>query len=494
MHELTRSFLLSLAFHQIARLKPILIGLSDDSSWRVRYMLADKFIELCSTIAAASANGPATAAAASPAAASLPPPPLQHDDLIATFLKLLEDPELEVRTSATLKCGEFARLLGTQKTMEKFFWIGPNGKPINGAAAAAAAAVPAARPGAPQQQQQQTGPKLPPLKSIVSDTSAGSLHTKSALSSIILQFSGVLSSPSATPGSPAPAVSANTLVIEHLLPLILNLLNDEHAEVRLGLIAKLGEEGAAAAALSAAGSAASGGAGSVSSSNVLSIDVLSRSLLPALSKLASDPKWRVRLQTIHLLPPLSAYFAVDFFNARLLDLVVGWLGDSIWSIREAAILNLVRLTHLFGAPWAAEKLLPKIRGLAADKSYVFRLTSVFAMRELAPALGAQIVSESIAPLLVSTMAKDAVPNVRFNVARLLGFIVKEGLVVGATAGAAAANAAAGGAAPMQLSNGSTQAQAPLLSSIEATLLAMQDDADADVKFCAQQASKEAFGK
>lgn len=449
-------------------------------------MLADKFIELCSTIAAASANGPSSAAASSaspsPSSASLPVPPLAHDDLISTFLKLLEDPELEVRTSATLKCGEFARLLGTQKTMEKFFWIGPNGKPISGAAQAAAAAAPAARPGAPQQP---AGPKLPPIKSIVSDTSAGSLHTKSALSSIILQFSGVLSLPSPTPGGPPPAVSANTLVIEHLLPLILNLLNDDHAEVRLGLIAKLGEEGAAAAALSA-GSAAAGGA--VSSSNVLSIDVLSRSLLPALSKLASDPKWRVRLQTIHLLPPLSAYFAVDFFNARLLDLVVGWLGDSIWSIREAAILNLVRLTQLFGAAWAAEKLLPKIKSLAADKSYVFRLTSVFAMRELAPTLGAQIVSESIAPMLVTTLAKDAVPNVRFNVARLLGFIVKEGLVAGASAG----GAASGANTPMHLANGSPSS--PLLASIEATLLSMQDDTDADVKFCAQQASKEAFGK
>jgi len=470
----------------IAKIKPILLALAEDSSWRVRYMLADKFIELCSTIAApasaAAAAGPAgiAAVAASSASGAVPSSPwgqLRDEDLTSCFLKLLEDPELEVRTSATLKCGEFARLLGPAKTMEKFFWIGSTGKPIT--------PPPAPQTNSAQFGQQagsQSGPRLPPLKAIVSDTSAGALHTKSALASIILQFTGVLSSATPTPAAGATPVSGNALLIEHLLPLILNLLNDEHAEVRLGLIAKLGEEGSEAQQQQQQ----SGGASSGDSiKNVLSIEVLSSSLLPALTKLASDLKWRTRLQTIHLIPNLAAYFQADFFNAKLFDVVMAWLGDSIWSIREAAILNLVRLTQLFGPQWAVQRLLPKLRALAADNSYVFRLTSVFAMKELAHVLGAQIVTTELLPTVLQ-LAKDVVPNVRFNVARMLGYLVKEQLVTGAPAS---------GAAPGS-SNG--------VADIEKALLEMQNDdnrpnrdrepPDADVKYCAQQALKEAFGR
>ena len=461
-------------------MKPIILSLSDDQSWRVRYMLADKFIELCATIAATQTqSSPAPATPTAAGASGIVLAPLRDDDLIACFMRLLEDPELEVRTSATLKCGEFARLLGPAKTMEKFFWVNPaTGKALPPPTLTA------------QQQQQQQGPRLPPLKSIVSDASPTSLHTKSALASIILQFTGVLSSAgaaaassptAASPGS--PPLSANSLLIEHLLPLILNLLNDEHAEVRLGLIGKLGEEGAAQQAALASGGDKGPGA------NVLSIEVLSSSLLPALSKLASDPKWRVRLQTIHLMPNLAAFFQTDFFNQKLFDVVLAWLGDSIWSIREAAILNLVRLAQLFGTEWAVARLLPRIKALAMDKSYVFRLTSVFAMKELAPALGAAVVSAEMVPTLLQTLNRDVVPNVRFNVARLLGYVVKEGLVtaVPAQAGAGAAAAGSGG-----LATGATQQQ--LLESIEQALTVMVDDPDADVKFCAQQALKESFGK
>lgn len=402
-------------------MKPIILSLADDSSWRVRYMLADKFIELCATMVAAPSSS--SASGSTPVVLLSSSTPLCDEELIDCFLKLLEDPELEVRTSATLKCGEFARLLGTQKTMAKFFHVGRTG----------AQATNNSKP-------------YPPLKTIVMDTSVGGLHTKSALATVILQFVGVLNQPQAS-GAPVGGPSPNNLIIEHLLPLILALLADEHAEVRLGLIAKLGEEGSGPP-----------------TGSPLTIEVLSSSLLPALSKLASDPKWRVRLQTIQLLPSLAAFFQQDLFHAKLFDTVLAWLGDSIWSIREAAILNLVRLTQLFGREWAATKLLPKVKMLAQDKSYVFRLTAVFAMKDLAPLLGAQVVTDQLRPILCSPLSTDPVPNVRFNVARLLGLIAKEGLLVGAEA-----------------------AQA-----VEKTLQMMKDDPDADVKYCAQQALREGF--
>jgi serine/threonine-protein phosphatase 2A regulatory subunit A len=373
--------------------------------------------------------------------------------------------------------------------LEKFFGINPaTGKPIPQQPQKAQPT--AAQPNDSYPPILPEAPRLPPLKAIVSDCGAGGLHTKSALASIILQFTSVLS-PALPPAAGGAVVasasgstppSSNALLIEHLLPLILNLLNDEHAEVRLGLIAKLGEEGAQQQQQQQAG----GGSGVEAMKNVLSIDVLSSSLLPALSKLASDLKWRTRLQTIHLIPNLAAYFQADFFNAKLFDVVLAWLGDSIWSIREAAILNLVRLTQLFGSQWAVQRLLPKLKALSSDKSYVFRLTSVFAMKELAHVLGAAIVTAELLPTILQ-LSKDAVPNVRFNVARLLGYLVKEQLVT------SAANAAtAAGATQNAQQGGGTSGNA--VAAIEQALVALQEDSDADVKYCAHQALREAFGR
>jgi len=481
----------------IANMKPIILSLADDSSWRVRYMLADKFIELCATLnttpganpsASSSNHVPAstgvgsmqmqsTPPTTSAAAASIlnapiyfPSTPLQDDDLISCFIRLLDDPELEVRTSATRKVGEFARLLGVNKTMEKLFWVdAATGKPLDPPPSIV---------------------RNSPLQSIISNQTSYSLHTKSALASVILQFVPVLTTPSSTDGSGSgsAATSNNSLVIEHLLPILLSLLNDEHAEVRLALIAKLGEEAQA----QAQASTSHDGSSSVGERSILSMDVLSTSLLPALAKLSSDSKWRIRLQTIQLLPAIASYFSPQFFQAKLFDLVLSWLGDSIWSIREAAIATLVKLTHQFGREWARTQLLPQIKQLAADKSYVFRMAAVFALKELAQPVGAEIVTHDLTPLITQTLSKDAVPNVRFNVARLVGYLVKEGLILTTNSNDQNVKNSDG----MNTVGGSSTSPSPSspLSMAEHALMMMKDDPDVDVRYCATVALKEAFGR
>ncbi len=70
--------------------------------------------------------------------------------------------------------------------------------------------------------------------------------------------------------------------VEHLLPLFLTQLKDECPEVRLNIISNLD-----------------------CVNEVIGIQQLSQSLLPAIVELAEDTKWRVRLAIIEYMPLLA---------------------------------------------------------------------------------------------------------------------------------------------------------------------------------------------
>lgn len=74
-------------------------GLIADSSWRVRYVVADKFCELSAALGSSIA---------------------QSDAVLDDYVKLLSDPEAEVRTAAAARVGEVAKLAGEQQTIKKF--------------------------------------------------------------------------------------------------------------------------------------------------------------------------------------------------------------------------------------------------------------------------------------------------------------------------------------------------------------------------------------
>lgn len=86
------------AADNITRMLPLLFSLCGDKSWRVRYMVADKFCEIC---AALGEDGS------------------RSDDLVDGFVHLLQDEEPEVRTAAASRVGETSKLLGVNQTMKK---------------------------------------------------------------------------------------------------------------------------------------------------------------------------------------------------------------------------------------------------------------------------------------------------------------------------------------------------------------------------------------
>ena len=66
---------------------------------------------------------------------------------------------------------------------------------------------------------------------------------------------------------------------DHILPLFLALLKDEHSEVRVNLFKHLDDL-----------------------TKVVDLDSLSQSLLPALNELATDKNWRTKAAAIEFLP------------------------------------------------------------------------------------------------------------------------------------------------------------------------------------------------
>lgn len=298
-------------------LLPMFRSAASDKSWRVRFMIADKFIELQKAVG----------------------PTITKNHLVFHFTGLLKDVEAEVRASAANKIKDFCTNLPAEIQEQVMM---PN--------------------------------VLPAVKELVCDTNQ---HVKAALASVIMGLSPIMG-------------KDNT--IQHLLPLFLILLKDEHSDVRLNIISNL--------------------------DSVIGIHQLSQSLLPAIVELAEDPKWRVRLAIIEHMPLLAEQLGVDFFDEKLNSLCMSWLVDGVFAIRSAATSNLKRLVAIFGLEWAQNTIITKVLSMARDPNYLHRMTTLFAINVLADVCPPDVITKFMVPV-IANLANDTVPNVRFNVAKTM---------------------------------------------------------------------------
>lgn len=181
--------------------------------------------------------------------------------------------------------------------------------------------------------------------------------------------------------------------------MFLQMLKDEFPDVRLNIISKL-----------------------ESVNNVIGIELLSQSLLPAIVQLAEDKQWRVRLAIIEYVPLLASQLGVQFFDEKLSSLCMSWLGDTVFSIREASTQNLKKLTEVFGVEWANDAIVPKVMAMGQHPNYLYRMTTCFAVSTLAPALSLDVIEQSIIPMM-DKLVNDDIPNIRFNVAKSYGQLI-----------------------------------------------------------------------
>jgi serine/threonine-protein phosphatase 2A regulatory subunit A len=179
------------------------------------------------------------------------------------------------------------------------------------------------------------------------------------------------------------------------LDMFLHLLKDDFPDVRLNIISKLDAV-----------------------NQVVGIEKLSQSLLPAIYQLAEDRQWRVRLAIIEHLPLLASQLGQDFFDEKLGALCLAFLGDTVCAVREAATLNLRKLSEVFGREWALSYLLPKALSLYAHPNYLYRITTLSVISAVTPIVGEEEVNKTLLPLTIR-LAQDKVPNIRFKAAKTL---------------------------------------------------------------------------
>jgi serine/threonine-protein phosphatase 2A regulatory subunit A len=107
----------------------------------------------------------------------------------------------------------------------------------------------------------------------------------------------------------APLVGSSTTT-EHIVPMFLILLKDEHADVRLPLLKNLEDLHKA-----------------------IGVDALSHNLVPAITQLAAEKKWRVRLTIIEYFPILAKIMGETSFTEKFGVMCLSWLDDNVFAIR-----------------------------------------------------------------------------------------------------------------------------------------------------------------
>jgi len=71
----------------------------------------------------------------------------------------------------------------------------------------------------------------------------------------------------------------------------------------------------------------------------------------------------------------------------------------------------------FGPEWAKEHLVPQVLGMVKNPHYLYRMTVLVAISSLANYVSQEVFVGTMLPVLVQC-AKDRVPNVKFNVAKV----------------------------------------------------------------------------
>lgn len=179
--------------------------------------------------------------------------------------------------------------------------------------------------------------------------------------------------------------------IQEILPVINQLLRDEAYEVRIGFTDNLD-----------------------TLSNAIQKDKVGVFVVPILKQLMADTQWRVRLGVVKYIPQLGALLGQAEFDEKLGQLMQTWIEDSAFTIRQTTLESYKNLSESFGLEWVRTNVTPVLKTLQAHQIFTKRMTAILILDVLRNELDR---SEMITILKV--MANDRVPNVRFNVAKLL---------------------------------------------------------------------------
>ncbi|CAK0795939.1 unnamed protein product [Prorocentrum cordatum] len=153
-------------------------------------------------------------------------------------------------------------------------------------------------------------------------------------------------------------------------------------------------------------------------SSAMDIDVLSQSLLPCIKELGRDRQWRVRRMVIDSMPSLAKHLGPTKFTEELSGLFAAWLEDPVFSVRDAIAVNFRLLYVELGTSWCETHVVPRLQALLAHGNYLYRISAVLCAGRLAEVAAREFLDKHLVPLVVK-LAADPVPNVCFNTAKVI---------------------------------------------------------------------------
>eukprot|EP00039_Didymoeca_costata_P019128 m.336357 g.336357 ORF g.336357 m.336357 type:complete len:603 (+) comp17826_c0_seq1:150-1958(+) len=330
-----------------------------DEAWRVRYVAANSLTELQAAVT----------------------PEVAREALLPAFIRLLQDPEAEVRTAVAFKVLEFCKNF------------------------------------APPLQQGILREVIPHLQARVVDDSQ---HVRSALASVIMGLSELLGKES---------------TIEFLLPLFLQLLKDEFSEVRLNIISNLDEVnkvvgiGQLSEALQPAiNELAAHTAWRVRLaiiehiplvSKQLGVEFFDRELRELCMTWLGDKVFSVRRAAVQNLKNVIQVFGVEWAKVSIWPHVLKMAQESnSYSGRLTSVFTIDSLIDICGADVIAFTLVPVLCGLYADKVANIRFNVASTLEKALPRINKETYEKQVKGIL-ETMSRDSDGDVQYHAKRAL---------------------------------------------------------------------------
>lgn len=333
------------------KILPVIYALCKDKSWRVRYMVADKFCELIGAAGTEKKN---------------------CEEMTEIFVRLLQDGEEEVRTAASHKVTSVAKIVGPKLTAERL---------------------------------------VKPVESLVKDECQ---YTRAALASVIMglatcvpkdcvlqvllpQFLQMLKDddPEVRLNIISKLESVNQvigveLLAQSLLPAIDELAKDKKWRIRLAIIKhvpllarKLGPE------------------------------IFQKQLCSQCIAWLKDPVWSIRVAAAENVKEIAKTFESKWTSAYLMPEIKALAQSKRPGHRMSAVYAIRHLAEVVGQQMCADELLPILTALAKDPVANVRFTVAKSLQNLSRFVGSGALRETLLPLLSGLAAKDRDTDVKY---------------------------------------------------------------------------------
>lgn len=141
-------------------------------------------------------------------------------------------------------------------------------------------------------------------------------------------------------------------------------------------------------------------------------------IIPALLELTTDKQWRVRYGITQFFPKFADIFGQELYHDKLEKVSLDLLTDNVYKIREQSMMNIVDLKKTLGNQWFVKICKEKIREFSRSDKCPIRLQAIFLTKIIHKDIDLDILNKDLLPVIIG-LKDDIVPNIRFNIAKLL---------------------------------------------------------------------------